>query len=86
MKLINIPCPHCKGRVKTNKSRMMSTLMKEITYMCQNPDCGYVFVASLEVLRTLTLSAMPDPQIRVPISKNTRLGATIQLAARDTPG
>jgi hypothetical protein len=80
MRPINLPCPHCKNRVRAVKSRPMSSLMKEITYMCQNPDCGHVCVASLEVLRTLSLSAMPDPEIRIAISQHLRQSAANQLA------
>ena len=57
-----------------------NVLLKEITYMCQNPDCGHVFVASLEVLRTLSLSSIPNPQIRINISQHVRQGAANQLA------
>lgn len=80
MSVISIPCPHCKSRVLAKKSRTMNCLMKEITYVCQNPDCGHVFVASLEVLRTLSLSSMPNPQIRINISQHVRQGAANQLA------
>lgn len=80
MRNIGLPCPHCQSRVRAEKSRTMNILMKEITYMCQNPDCGHVFVASLEVLRTLSLSATPNPQIRINISQHVRQGAANQLA------
>jgi hypothetical protein len=58
----------------------MSVMMKEITYMCQNPDCGHVFVASLEVLRTLSLSATPNPEIRINVSQHVRQATTQQMA------
>lgn len=48
------------------KSRTMSAMFKEITYMCKNPDCGHVFVAGLEVLRPLSLSAMSKPESASP--------------------
>lgn len=80
MRVISIPCPHCHSPVKAAKSRTMSDMMKEITYMCQNPDCGHVFVASLEVLRTLSLSSMPNPEIRIELSQHVRQCAARQLA------
>ncbi|WP_080753615.1 ogr/Delta-like zinc finger family protein [Janthinobacterium lividum] len=55
MRVIGLPCPHCEYTVRAVKSRTMSAMFKEITYMCQNPDCGHSFVAGLEVLRTLSL-------------------------------
>ena len=48
--------------------------------MCQNPDCGHVFVAGLEVLRTLSLSALPKADIRIPMSQHARMAASNQLA------
>lgn len=79
MRVISLPCPHCGSHVRAAKSRTMSTMFKEITYMCQNPDCGHVFVAGLEVLRTLSLSAMPAADVRIPLSQHVRQVAANQL-------
>jgi uncharacterized Zn finger protein len=73
MRVISLPCPHCKGRVKAAKSRAITILQKEITYMCQNPDCGHVFVAGLGVLRTLTHSSSPNPDVHIAMSQHMRL-------------
>lgn len=79
MRVIGIHCPHCEQRTRAVKSRTMSPMFKEITYMCQNPDCGHVFVAGLEVLRTLSLSAKPRADVRIPLSQHARQSATSQL-------
>lgn len=47
--------------------------------MCQNADCGHVFVAGLEVLRTLSLSAIPAADVRIPLSQHVRQTAANQL-------
>ncbi|MFJ2986586.1 ogr/Delta-like zinc finger family protein [Collimonas sp. NPDC087041] len=47
MRAISIPCPRCHHRVPVAKNRTMSDMMKEITYMCPNPVCHFIFVASL---------------------------------------
>ncbi|PRC90992.1 ogr/Delta-like zinc finger family protein [Solimicrobium silvestre] len=80
MRVISLPCPHCESRVLARKSRTLSPLFKEITYMCQNPDCGHTFVAGLEVLRTLSLSALPKTNLRIPISQHVRHNAANQLS------
>lgn len=80
MRVIGLPCPHCENTVRAAKSRTLSPMYKEITYMCQNPDCGHVFVAGLEVLRTLTLSAQPKQDIRIPLSQHVRHTAANQLS------
>lgn len=79
MRVISLPCPHCGAKVRAAKSRTMSTLFKEITYMCTNCECGHVFVAGLEVLRTLSLSAIPAADVRIPISQHVRHTAANQL-------
>lgn len=80
MRVIGMPCPHCEQNVRAVKSRTMSPMFKEITYMCQNPDCGHVFVAGLEVMRTLSLSAIPKQDMRIPLSQHARHAAVNQLA------
>ena len=47
MGISRMACPHCEGVVHAVKTRPLSRLFKEITYMCRNPDCGHVFVAGL---------------------------------------
>jgi hypothetical protein len=44
----------------------------EITYMCKNPGCGHIFVTGLEVLRTLSPPAIPDPGVNIQLSKHAR--------------
>ena len=80
MRVISIPCPHCLSRVRATKSRTMSNMFKEITYMCQNDECGHVFIAGLEVLRTVSLSAIPAGDVRIPVSQHARNAARQQLA------
>lgn len=80
MRVISLPCPHCKFPVRATKSRTMSDMFKEITYRCTNDECGHIFVAGLEVLRTVSLSAVPDSAVRIPMSQNVRNACANQLA------
>ncbi|MFC0351848.1 ogr/Delta-like zinc finger family protein [Undibacterium danionis] len=80
MRVIGLPCPHCKSGVKAIKSRTMSEMFKEITYRCQNEECGHVFIAGLEVLRTVSLSALPNYEVKIPISQHVRHAALNQLS------
>ncbi|MFZ6772286.1 ogr/Delta-like zinc finger family protein [Undibacterium sp. SXout7W] len=80
MRVIGLPCPHCEQSVRAIKSRTMSPMLKEITYRCQNEECGHVFVAGLEVLRTLSLSAQPNYAVKIPISQHARASALNQLS------
>lgn len=69
---ITIKCPHCKSRAVARSSQEMSETMREITYMCINPECGHTYVAGLEVLRTLSPSAMPKRGVNIPFSPHVR--------------
>lgn len=68
MARITIKCPVCLGGSTARSSRAMSRTMREITYRCENDDCGHVYVATLEVVRTLVPSAVPNPEVSIPLS------------------
>jgi hypothetical protein len=61
-------CPHCEEICTTRKTEQISRMYREITFVCKNIECGHVFVTSLEPVRTLSPSAMPDPMIDIPLS------------------
>jgi hypothetical protein len=42
--------------------------MREITYRCENDECGHIYIANLEVVRTLVRSAINNPDVSIPIS------------------
>lgn len=69
MKNISLSCPHCLSRARAYKSRLLSVLFKEISYACTDPDCGYSFVANLEIARTLSLPSVANPDINIPLSQ-----------------
>jgi len=79
MRVISLPCPHCKSPVRAAKSRPVTPLYKEISYQCTNIECGHCFVAALEVLRTTTLSAMPSAEVQIRISPRALAAAKHQL-------
>ncbi|MGO1072691.1 ogr/Delta-like zinc finger family protein [Lysobacter sp. CA199] len=65
-------CPHCKGKASARTSVELSLLYREVTYVCLYSLCGHVFVAGLEAIRTLSPSAMPDPEVDLPLSPHVR--------------
>jgi hypothetical protein len=69
---ITLRCPHCTFRVTARTSRELSRTMREITFMCEDPECAHSFVAHLEAIRTLSPSAKPDPAIDLPLSPHVR--------------
>lgn len=65
---IKICCPHCTKPAQARSSRELSRTLREIFYACSDPECGHTFVANLEAVRTLSPSAKPNSEIRLPIS------------------
>ncbi|WP_442952774.1 ogr/Delta-like zinc finger family protein [Pelomonas sp. BJYL3] len=85
---VTIKCPHCQSRARAVKSREMSVVTREVTYQCTNAHCGHTYVASLEVMRTLSPSATPNPAVTIPMSAHVqrRLLATQLDLAPVAPG
>ena len=65
-------CPHCEFDSVIRTSWVMTKLMRETTYQCTNPECGHTFIALTEIVRTLSPSATPDPQVNIPLSSHVR--------------
>ncbi|QXZ11263.1 ogr/Delta-like zinc finger family protein [Comamonas sp. Y33R10-2] len=65
-------CPHCETPCLIRSSQKMSRLTRELIYWCTNPECGHTFVALMEVVRTLSPSATPDPSVSLPLSSHVR--------------
>lgn len=76
---IMIRCPHCDSRAIARSSRELSVTMREIIYMCIDPECGHTYVAQLEIVRTLSPSAKPKSEVRLPISPYVRQRVMEQL-------
>lgn len=66
-------CPHCKHNARIRKSEQMTPVYREVTLICTNEHCGHVFVCALEAIRTLSPSAVPDPEVNLPMSKHVRV-------------
>lgn len=69
-----ITCPHCGARATIRNSRAISKLTREAYCQCSNLACGHTFRASLEVVETLSPSAIPDPDVmaHLPVSPHVR--------------
>lgn len=61
-------CPHCSSPSAARSSRVLSRLLKEVYYQCKNPACGFTWVATLEAVRGLSPSGMPNPSVDLPVS------------------
>jgi hypothetical protein len=64
---LRVTCPHCDTPAVTRTSDRLSPLLREIYYQCTNVFCGHAFVATLEIVRTVTPSTAPRAGIRLPM-------------------
>jgi hypothetical protein len=76
---IIICCPHCKSRAVARSSQEKTETMREITYQCIDAECGYTYVAALEIVRGLSPSGKPSQTVRVPMSQHIRERVMQQL-------
>lgn len=71
-------CPHCRSATSVRTSHEVSTLTRESYFACRNTACGHVFAAITEISRTVSLSAIPDPAVRLPLSQHLRRKVLIE--------
>jgi hypothetical protein len=57
----------------------MSLTFREVTFMCNNPECGHTYVVNMEFARTLSPSATPDLSLNLPFSPRVRERLAQQL-------
>lgn len=70
-----IRCPHCETRAVVRTSRQENKTLRFLTCQCTNAFCGYTFVASLEAIRTISPSAIPDAEVNL---ASTEFARTLQ--------
>jgi hypothetical protein len=71
-------CPHCKSSASIRTSTEITVLLREMSLICSNPACGHTFIAATEINRTLSPSAIPDPNVRLPLSKHVQRRELVQ--------
>lgn len=65
-------CPHCGAQAVIRSSKQLSKLIKEATCVCDNVVCGHTFIVSVEVVRTLSPAAFPDPLVATQLKQSER--------------
>jgi hypothetical protein len=71
-RLPGITCPHCNSPATQRFARTLSALVRDVTYRCENDDCGHGFVAQIGIIRTTIPSASPNPEIFLPFAPQSR--------------
>ena len=63
---LRVECPHCGSFGRSRSSQRLTPTYTETRFECVNDACGHVWVAGMEVLRTLIPAAAPRPGIDIP--------------------
>lgn len=74
-------CPHCDAPAIVRSSRSLSPIYREQLMQCTNALCGFTYVVGAEVIRAISPSAMPNPNVHIAPSTNPCAG--VPRAAND---
>lgn len=75
-------CPHCNTWASVRNSLEVTPLLREVFLVCKNAACGHTFAAAMEINRTLSPSATPNPAIVLPLSPHVRRRDVMEQMAR----
>lgn len=65
-------CPHCDSLAFIRSSKQLGKLVKEASCQCSNLVCGHTFIVSVEVVRTISPAAFPDPLVAAQLKQSDR--------------
>lgn len=65
-------CPHCGSIGRARSSYRITSIYTEYRIDCTNDECGHVWLAGVEVLRSLIPSSVPNPNIDIPLSAGVK--------------
>lgn len=81
-------CPHCGTKAANRTSKTVTETYRELYYQCADPECGHSWKASLSFLYTISPSARPKDDLKLPLAPtptpaNDRHPATRPVTPRD---
>lgn len=81
----DMPCPHCGHETFRRSSRLITPTYREIFFACRNIACGHTFKGSLGYLYGISPSAIPNPELDLPLRPFER-SAALCAAGPEPPG
>lgn len=67
-------CPHCSTSSVVRNSETMSPTVTWLYVQCRNLECGHTWRVDAEAACTISPSAMPRSDVRLPLSPHVRRG------------
>lgn len=83
---LGLRCPHCQASATCRTSKGVTSIFRELFYICSNVMCGHTFKASLTYEYGLSPSACPDPTLNLPMRPVDRAVAIAQAAQQPGAG
>lgn len=68
-KRVGMNCPHCGRRAQIRTSTEVTVTMRELYFLCSAVPCGHSWVATLEAVRTISPSGLPNPAVHLPVMR-----------------
>lgn len=72
-KRVGMNCPHCTCRAQIRTSTQVTSTMREVYFLCTNLVCGHSWVATIEAVRTIAPSGIPNPHVNLPVSERREI-------------
>lgn len=70
---VGMDCPHCGSRAQIRTSTGVSRTMRKVYFLCNKVPCGHSWVATLEAIRTISPSGLPDPSVDLPVMERSEV-------------
>lgn len=64
-KRLTLACPHCASVLKVRSSRTVTPMVRQVSLLCLNDECGASFGADLTITHAIAPSAQPNPAVKL---------------------
>ncbi|QDQ89149.1 ogr/Delta-like zinc finger family protein [Alcaligenaceae bacterium SJ-26] len=76
---LGMNCPHCQRRAQIRTSVALTPTLRNVYFLCENVACGHSWVATLEAVRTISPSGIPNPAINLPVMERCEVEEVFDL-------
>lgn len=73
MNVLGQHCPHCGRWATVRSSESVSPLLRVLLFQCRDVTCGHTWISHLEVVRSVSPPAIPNPAISLPLSSRAEV-------------
>lgn len=74
--MVIMKCPHCESKAVAKSKTLISPLIEEIIFRCDDDYCGHSFVARLEIVKTTRPPKNGGRDLDIPTSNRSKYART----------